>query len=479
MRKAGILMPVSSLPSNYGCGSFGKEAKTFIDLSYKAGLKIWQILPLNPLGAENSPYTSYSSYAIDDIYISLDCLHEKGLLPKVPSFHRRSERVDYESVRKFREPYLREAFSNFKPDQNYTVFAYQEWVKNYALFKAFMKKYGEHWNDWPEEAKHQPEEGKVDLKPFEDEILYQLFLQYEAYLEWKDIKQYANDRDIEIMGDIPFYVGLDSSDVWASKINFLLDQDGRPSFIAGVPPDYFSATGQRWGNPIYNWDHMKETGFTYWLERLSYTQRLFDIVRVDHFRAFDTYWKIKASCPTAIDGEWIEAPGYELFDLVLKNNPDMVIVAEDLGFLRKEVLELRDHYQFRGMRVIQFSFDAKGMPEDKENLTVYTGTHDNMTIDAWYRYEFNHSQQRAMRNCLKKLGYQDHSFVKNVIQYSLDSNADMVIIPLGDWMHLSKEARINLPGTVGNHNWTWRITSFTKMRSHINEMQEMIQKANR
>lgn len=479
MRKAGILMPVSSLPSSYGCGSFGKEAKTFIDLSYKAGLKIWQILPLNPLGGENSPYTSCSSYAIDDIYISLDILHEKGLVQKVPSFHRRKEKVEYEAVRKFREPYLREAFRNFKPDHNYTVFAYQEWVKNYALFKAFSKAYGPEWNEWPDEARKQPEEGKIDLKPFEDEILYQLFLQYEAFLEWKDVKQYANDHDIDIMGDIPFYVGLDSSDVWAGKENFLLDEDGRPSFIAGVPPDYFSATGQRWGNPIYNWDHMKETGFTYWLERLSYTQRLFDIVRVDHFRAFDTYWKIKASCPTAIEGEWVEAPGYELFDLVLKNNPDMVLVAEDLGYLRKEVHELRDHYHFRGMRVIQFSFDANGMPEDKENLTVYTGTHDNMTIDAWYRGEFSHREQRAMRNCLKKMGYQDDSFVHNVLQYSLDSNADMVIIPLGDWMHLGREARINLPGTTGDHNWTWRITSFTQFRSHILEIQKMIRKADR
>lgn len=479
MRKAGILMPVSALPSRFGCGCFGNEAKKFIDITHEAGLKIWQILPLNPVGKENSPYACNSSYAIDDIYISLDRLHEKGLIDKVPSFHKRKKRVDYKAIRKFREPYLRQAYQNFKPDQNYAVFAYQEWAKNYAMFRAFQKaNEGKHWDEWNEDMKWQPEKQAVTLKPYEDEILFQLFLQYEAYLEWKEIKQYANDLDIEIMGDIPFYVGLDSSDVWSSKSNFLLDSDGRPTFIAGVPPDYFSATGQRWGNPIYDWEQMKKDDFSFWIDRLSYTQRLFDIVRVDHFRAFDTYWKIPSSCPTAIDGEWIEAPGYELFDLLKEKNPEMEIIAEDLGLLREEVYTLRDHYHFRGMRIIQFSWNSDGMGEDKEHLIVYTGTHDNMPIDAWY-HSFSNHDRRKMRTCLKRMGYQEDSFISNVIQYSLDSNADTVIIPYCDWLHKDNTARINQPGTVSRNNWTYRINDYSELQKNVQKIKDMVIKSKR
>ena len=479
MRRAGILMPVFALPSRFGCGSFGKEAMKFIDLSSEAGLKIWQILPLNPVGDDNSPYACYSSYAIDDIYISLDRLYEKGLIKKAPSFHRRKKRVDFQSVRKFREPYLRQAYRNFKPDQNYAVFAYQDWAKNYAMYRAFKKvNEGKCWNDWQDDMKWQPEKQELSLKPYEDEILYQLFLQYEAYLEWKEVKQYANDHDIEIMGDIPFYVGLDSSDVWSSKKNFLLDEDGRPSFIAGVPPDYFSATGQRWGNPIYDWEYMKKDGFQFWVERLSYTQRLFDIVRVDHFRAFDTYWKIPSSCPTAIEGEWIEAPGYELFDTLKEKNPEMEIIAEDLGLLRPEVYTLRDHYDFRGMRIIQFSWNSDGMNKDKEHLIVYTGTHDNVPIDAWY-HSFSNHERRRMRSCLKNMGYKEHSYVSNVIQYSLDSYADTAIIPFGDWLHKGLSSRINQPGTVSNKNWTYRILDYSEYRKNIKNIKNMIEKSKR
>ena len=472
-------MPVSALPSRNGCGSFGQEAKHFIDLTHQAGLKIWQILPLNPVSDDNSPYSCYSSYAIDDIYISLDQLHEKGLIQRVPSFHRRKKKIDYQAIRKFREPYLREAFRNFKQDHNFAVFAYQEWVKNYAIFRTFRKvNDGKCWNEWEDEMKWQPERGQVDLKKYEDEIFYQLFLQYEAFLQWKDIKQYANDLDIEIMGDIPFYVGLDSSDVWSSKENFLLDEDGKPSFIAGVPPDYFSATGQRWGNPIYDWEHMKENAFSFWMERLAYTERLFDIIRVDHFRAFDTYWKINASCPTAVDGEWVEAPGYDLFHLLREKDPDMEIVAEDLGYLRQEVLDLRDHFNFRGMRVIQFSWNSDGMGEDREHLTIYTGTHDNETIDTWYHH-FNNHDRRRMRMCLEKMGYVAKSFDSNVIQYTLDSNADIAIIPMCDWLHQNKEGRINTPGTVSKNNWTYRLVDFGEYQGVIKDIADKVKQAKR
>ncbi|MDO5108702.1 MAG: 4-alpha-glucanotransferase [Erysipelotrichaceae bacterium] len=481
MRKAGILMPVASLPGRHGCGSFGADAYRFIDLAARAGFSIWQILPLNPLGYGNSPYQPYSSFAMDDLYISLDSLAEMGLIERAPSYRRNAEVIDYDAVRKFREPYLREAYKNFRPDLNYSTFSYQEWVKNFAIFMALKKKNGmQGWLDWPDkDEKNQPVDGKLDLKPYQDEILYEVFKQYILFLQWKDLKQYANDRGIEIMGDIPFYVGIDSADVWAGRKNFLLDDDGRPIFIAGVPPDYFSATGQRWGNPIYDWDYMKKNDFSFWVERISYTQKLFDIIRIDHFRAFDTYWKINAECPTAIDGVWVEAPGYELFDTLLKKTEDLELVAEDLGDLRPEVHKLRDHYNFRGMRVIQFAF----LPEesdvhDKPHQLVYTGTHDNDTIFAWYR-EKPQAEKRKLRRYLRSCGINTHSFADDVITYSLNTQADMVVIPLTDWLHYGHEARLNTPGTVGSPNWMWRTASLSGFAKKTKEIRRKLEAADR
>ena len=462
MKKAGILMPVASIPSRYGCGSFGREAYHFVDLAKMAGLSVWQILPLNPLGYGNSPYQPYSSYAMDDLYISLDHLKEIGLIKSsIPAYNRNAPAIDYDAVRKFREPFLKEAYSNFTPDLNYSTFSYQDWVRNFAIFMMLKKKNGMRcWLEWEKEEKNQPVDGKFDLKPYEDEILYEVFKQYMLFLQWKDLKQYANDLGIEIMGDIPFYVGIDSADVWSQRQNFLLDDDGRPTFIAGVPPDYFSATGQRWGNPIYDWDYLEKNDFGFWVERIAYTQKLFDIIRVDHFRAFDTFWKIKASCPTAIEGEWIEAPGYKLFDTLLEKTEDLQMVAEDLGDLREEVHVLRDHYNFRGMRVIQFAFiPEESDVQDREHLLTYTGTHDNDAILAWYR-ELPQAQRRKIRRYLKSEGYAADSFSENVLRYAMNQQSDMVIIPMCDWLHKNRGARLNKPGTVGSPNWEWRLTDF-------------------
>ncbi len=479
MKKAGILMPVASLPDRHGCGSFGAEAYRFVDAIADAGFAIWQILPMNPMGLGNSPYAPYSSYAMDDIFLSLDLLHEAGLVQEAPDFCADAEAVEYDEIRKMREPYLREAYANFEPDLNYTNFAYQDWAKNYAIFRALLKKNNDiNWTDWPEEDKNILMAENPDLSAIQDEILYQLFLQYELYIQWKNLKQYANDHDIQIMGDIPFYVGLNSADCWASRENFLLDDDGRPTFIAGVPPDYFSKTGQRWGNPIYDWEYMVNDDFGFWVERLAYTQRMFDIVRVDHFRAFDTYWKIAASCPTAIEGEWIEAPGTQLFNTVLEKLPDLELIAEDLGYLRPEVHELRDHFDFRGMRVIQFSFDPHGMPEDKEHLVVYTGTHDNATVVGWYQ-EQDEPTKRSMRKYLRDHGYTKPRFASNIIDYALASNGDMVIIPMGDWLHMGNEARVNTPGTVGKGNWDWRMTKLDPFMRKRKAIRELLEKAGR
>ena len=479
MRKAGILMPVASLPGRHGCGTFGKEAYDFVKMMHQSGLGIWQLLPLNPLGYGNSPYQPYSSYAVDELYISLDVLAQQGLLEKVPSYHRNDDEIQYEVVRAFHDKYLRLAYQNFEKDEAYESFIKQPWVKEYAIFKTFKVANNlRPWNEWEKEQKDYPINQKLDLSKYEDEIAYQMFLQFVLHQQWHALKKYANSLGIQMVGDIPFYVGLDSADVWAHRENFLLDQDGRPTFIAGVPPDYFSATGQRWGNPIYDWKFMKKDKFTFWIERLSYMGNMFDVVRVDHFRAFDTYWKIPADCPTAIEGEWIEAPGYELFDTLFKQYPNLTIVAEDLGDLRPEVLELRDHYKFRGMRIVQFTFDPEGMEEDKTHLLVYTGTHDNDTTYSWYCKQ-PASLRRKMRQYLWKHGYRKHSFVDDVIDYSLDSNADMVIIPMSDWIHAGSQARLNMPGSVGAPNWMWRMKDLRAFAKRIKQIKSDLVRADR
>ncbi|WP_314850295.1 4-alpha-glucanotransferase [uncultured Solobacterium sp.] len=479
MRKAGILMPVASLPGRHGCGTFGKEAYDFVKMMHQSGLGIWQLLPLNPLGYGNSPYQPYSSYAVDELYISLDVLAQQGLLEKVPSYHRNDDVIQYEEVRQYHDKYLRRAYQKFEKDEAYESFIKKPWVKEYAIFKTFKVANNlRPWNEWEKEQKDYPINQKLDLSKYDDEIAYQMFLQFVLYQQWHALKKYANSLGIQMVGDIPFYVGLDSADVWAHRENFLLDQDGRPTFIAGVPPDYFSATGQRWGNPIYDWDFMKKDKFTFWIERMSYMGEMFDVVRVDHFRAFDTYWKIPADCPTAIEGEWIEAPGYELFDTLFKQYPNLTIVAEDLGDLRPEVLELRDHYKFRGMRIVQFTFDPEGMEEDKTHLLVYTGTHDNDTTYSWYCKQ-PASLRRKMRQYLWKHGYRKHSFVDDVIDYSLDSNADMVIIPMSDWIHAGSQARLNMPGSVGAPNWMWRMKDLRAFAKRIKQIKSDLVRADR
>ena len=367
MRETGILMPVSSLPSHTGVGELGKETEKFIGYLSASGVKIWQILPLNPVGYGNSPYQPYSSCAGDEIYISLEKLWEQKLLKELPvSELAGSTRVQYEQVRTWKETYLREAFQAFiekglDQTEEYQTFAAQKWVQEYGLFRAFKKANGGLcWNDWKPEHKNWPEHKTEVAKAVREEADYQIFLQYLFYCQWMEMKNAANANGIRIMGDVPFYVGVDSVDVWAGKKNFLLDTDGRPIFIAGVPPDYFSATGQRWGNPIYDWEYLKKQNYQFWVDRIGYSNRLFDIIRIDHFRAFDTFWKIPASCPTAVEGEWILAPGYEVIDTLLEQIPGVNLVAEDLGDLRPEVLELKEHYHLKGMKILMFSIDTSG-----------------------------------------------------------------------------------------------------------------------
>ena len=457
-RQAGILLPISSLPSRHGIGDMGPGAHSLLPHLAKAGVRVWQILPLNPLGFGNSPYQPYSSFAGDPIYLNLDALGVSA-----PDYKKTATRVDYEAVRAFKEPYLKKAFEKFVPDEGYETFIQQKWVKDYAVFITFKKHNDMRcWIEWPAAMKNWAYEHAVDLAEYAEDIRYEMFLQYEFYRQWMALKNAANELGISVMGDIPFYVGIDSLDVWSGKENFLLETDGRPTFIAGVPPDYFSATGQRWGNPIYDWGHMQKTNFAFWLERLRANSQLFDIIRIDHFRAFDTYWSIPGENPTAEFGEWLEAPGYEFFDTVREVLPSLNIVAEDLGDLRDEVHELRDHYDLMGMKIVQFFLSPgdsmKHDGDEKESAIIYTGTHDNQTILGFYKSR-TADERRAYRKAFMQAGYKKGSLSEKFARFALDDAARLAIIPAQDIIGLDDCARLNTPGTVGSPNWEWRMDS--------------------
>lgn len=479
MRKAGLLLPVSSLPSRFGIGDFGPSAYELIDLMSECGLKIWQILPLNPLGFGNSPYQTYSSKAMDEIYISLEILVEEGLLEKVPAFHATAQKVDYDLVRAFKAPYLRKAYQKFTENEEYKQFVKQKWVREYAVFAAFKKANQlKCWNQWPEEHKNWIHH-QTELPEMEDEIRYALFLQYTLFHQWTLLRRYANQKGIETMGDVPIYVGIDSLDVWGYQEGFLLDEKGNPTYVAGVAPDGFSAEGQRWGNPIYDWDQQKKDGFAFWLDRLSYNSKLYDIVRIDHFRAFDTYWKIPAESPTAVNGAWIEAPGYDLFDALYAAYPDINIIAEDLGDLRPQVWELRDHYHMMGMRIVQHSFNPNGpMPMEQENLCAYTGNHDNESLRVWYSH-IDERGKRQIRRFFKRHHLNNPRMSENMIQYTLESVSRIAIIPMVDLLNKNDSCRINFPGTVGNPNWQWKLKDYTEFKAKMNWLKQVIQQSNR
>lgn len=479
MKKSGILMPLFSLPSKSGIGEMGSFTIEFLDILKENGIKIWQILPLNPVGYGNSPYQPYSSFAGDEIYISLDELLKEGLLKDCPpSFLEKSTKVEYEKIREFKEPFLRKAFENFEKTKDYDIFINQKWVYEYAVFRAFKKENkNKCWNEWKDFEKSWADNKSPLPEKIKNEADYHMFLQYIFFKQWMKIKKEASKRDISIMGDIPFYVGIDSVDVWTGKENFLLDKNGKPIFIAGVPPDYFSKTGQRWGNPIYNWEFLKKNNYDFWVDRIGYSQKLFDIIRIDHFRAFDTYWEIPSDCPTAINGNWIEAPGYEVIDTLIKKIPDINLVAEDLGDLRPEVIKLKEHYNLKGMKVLIFSIEigeksAFDNFKDRENMIIYTGTHDNDTLMEWYEKLSCDSRSKVI-SFLTEKGFTQGSVNYRLISYALNSNAEFAVIHMGDILGLGKEAHINTPGTIGAPNWQWRISDINKISENLKKYKQL------
>ena len=477
MKKAGILLAVSSLPSDFGIGDLGQSAYEFVDILKHSKVKIWQVLPLTSLGYGNSPYQSSSSFAGDEIYIGIYKLVEQGLLDNddIQVFNQNFTKVAYEEVRSHKDRLLHKAYTNFKTikndslQQEYDKFlAEHNWTLNYAVFKAFSKA-NDHqsWNTWSKPCKQWIHAKELDLSSYNEDINYHLFLQFIFYKQWFELKAYANERGIEIMGDLPIYSGFDAVDVWEHQDLFLLDEDQKPSFVAGVPPDFFSETGQLWGNPLYDWDKLEKTNFDFWIERLKGNFKLFDILRIDHFRAFDTYWKIPAHETTAIKGEWIEAPGYKFFETVYKLLPEANIIAEDLGDLRQEVFELRDHYNLKGMKVFQFHFDPTKKTNDNfssvENMVIYTGTHDNNTLAGWYN-EQSRWQQKLLKRFFRA---NDSNIIRKIIRYCLACDAQYVIIPVQDILELDANARFNTPGQVGSPNWEWKLIGFECLRAKI------------
>jgi 4-alpha-glucanotransferase len=487
MRTSGILLAVSSLPSAHGIGDFGPQAYQFIDTLATSGIKLWQLLPLNPLGYGNSPYQPYSSKAMDELYLSLDLLTNEGLIPNVAPFRQHATQVDYDAVRAYKLPYLKAAFQTFKPNTAYQQFLKTNpWVETYAIFMTFKALHQQNmWTLWQKEFKTWVHHRALDLTPYEPSIRFHQFLQFKLYQQFIALKQYANQKGILLVGDIPIYVGIDSVDVWTNQSQFLLTAEGEPTHIAGVPPDYFSKTGQRWGNPLYDWEKMQADGFTFWLDRLGYLQDLFDMIRIDHFRAFDTYWKIPASCPTAVEGAWIEAPGYALFDAIQAKLPQLKIIAEDLGDLRPQVLTLRDHYHLPGMKIAQFElpvfanaegkFPVNALPVIPTHTVMYTGTHDNQTTMGLYESLPKPSQGRWL-DLLKAFG---GNAAERLVQFTLHSPATYAIIPMQDVLSLPDKARMNVPGTIGSPNWEWKLKDFSEFIRFLPTLQRWVASSNR
>lgn len=476
-KEAGLLFPISALPNRYGVGDFGRYAYELVDKMANASIRLWQILPLNPLGYGNSPYQPLSTHAGDELYLDLDDFVKDGLLyqDEVIYYNSQMSFVAYQEVRKVKEVLYQKAFSRFVESDDYKKFVEEnQWVYDYALFKVFKNQNHEKsWVEWEDKYKKYPKEKSFSLIPFTKEIHYQIFLQYYFFKQWNNLKTYANQKNIKIIGDMPIYVGLDSVDVWMNQECFLLEEDGTPSFVAGVPPDYFSKFGQRWGNPIYDWDYLKETEFDFWVERMRSAAKMYDTVRIDHFRAFDTYWKIPASEATAIIGEWIEAPGYELFDTLFKRLPNLSVLAEDLGDLRDEVYDLRDHYHFMGMYVFQFHYAQKF---DFHKVLVYTGTHDNDTLVGWLE-SLDQKDKESLDELLED--YKEKEDCQKIIHYCLDLDASYVIIPVWDVMGEDASSRFNVPGKIGSPNWEYRLTSFDEFDVYLKIYQNMIESSHR
>lgn len=484
-RSSGILLHPTSFPGPHGIGDLGDTAYDFVDYLVKAKQSLWQVLPLGPTGYGDSPYASFSSFAGNPLLINLDKLVEYGDLKakdlaEIPDFP--IDAVDYGPVISWKIPLLEKAAKNFIKKATKTrridfeAFCDEQsaWLEDYALFMAVKEHFdakaqkedvfGAMWsNYWDKDiALRQPAALEKWRKKEAKNIAIHKVLQYYFFQQWGELRQYATDQGIKIIGDIPIFVAPDSVDVWANPSKFFLDDKGQPTVVAGVPPDYFSETGQLWGNPLYRWDEMSKSGFEWWIDRIRATLNLVDIIRIDHFRGFEAYWEIAATEKTAINGKWVKAPGSALFYAVKQSLGMLPILAEDLGVITKEVEALRDEFNFPGMKVLQFAFDAKEagslnaanlfLPHNYgRNYVVYTGTHDNDTTKGWYQERSDEERDLIRRY----LGRPDDDISWDFIRLALASVAKMAIVPMQDILSLGSEARMNTPSVLGG-NWGWR-----------------------
>ncbi len=460
MKKTGILLPIFSLPSKYGIGTFGKSAYEFVNFLADAGQSYWQILPLNPTSFGDSPYQSPSAFAGNPYFIDPDILFSEGLLTEedLAELSPTSEKIDYGKLYSERYPMLHRAFLRFKentPD-DFFVFLKSEasWLESYALFMSLKAAYGgKELQLWSYEDAHRTKLEDLSEK-YRDEMDFHKFVQYIFDKQWLALRAYANERGIEIIGDIPIYVSLDSSDVFGSPESFLLDEQLRPTAVAGVPPDDFSKEGQLWGNPLYDWDKMCEDGYSWWCRRIARATALYDKIRIDHFVGFSNYFSIPADASSALDGKVCPGVGYRLFIRIRELVPGASIIAEDLGMLQGGVKELLAATGFPGMKVMQFSFGGADNPHAPENHTpnsvVYTGTHDNPTTLGFYRSLSKYARSKIRKKLPKKYKNINDRF----IDYAMSTPAETVIIPMQDYLGLDNSARINEPSTSEN-NWSF------------------------
>lgn len=470
-RCSGILLHPTSLPGKFGVGDLGSDAHHFIDFLAESGQQLWQILPLGPTGYGNSPYMSYSAMAGNPLLISPERLQQDGLLNEadfdgLPEFPRHS--VDYDRVIQFKLPLLRKAADRFRqqatPAQKDQFQEFCDgkayWLDDFALFMAIKRdQNGAGWHTWSQEiAKRDPEALEQCRQRLADEIFLEKFLQFEFFRQWSDIKHYANSKGIQIIGDIPIYVAQDSADVWANPKNFCLDEEtNEPALMAGTPPDFFSETGQLWGNPVYNWEYLQQSNFRWWIQRFHVMLDYVDLIRIDHFVGFESFWAIPQGAADAREGEWIKAPGADFFKALRQELGTLPVLAEDLGTVTPEVEALRDQFEFPGMKILQFAFggDAKNpyLPFNfKRNFVVYTGTHDNDTTFGWYEQLQDHERN----NILTYLGGVSPEGIHwDMIRLAFSSIANLAIVPLQDVLGLGTESRMNFPGKQDG-NWGWR-----------------------
>ncbi|MCC6455239.1 MAG: 4-alpha-glucanotransferase [Caldilineaceae bacterium] len=472
-RQSGVLLHPTSLPGQFGIGSMNGAAYEWVDFLASTRQSLWQVLPLGPTGYGDSPYQSFSSFAGNPYLISLEDMVEEGLLdqalladaPDFPAHH-----VDYGTIYTWKLPVLHQAATAFATggtpelQAEFTAFCADQagWLEDFALFMALKDAHnGAAWNTWEMPLRSRKASALTQAKNEHAAAIHtHKFNQWLFFRQWSKLKAYANAQGIRIIGDIPIFVAMDSSDTWTSPQEFFLDTEFQPTVVAGVPPDYFSATGQLWGNPLYRWQHMKTNGYAWWLRRMHAALRLYDLIRVDHFRGFAGYWEIPAGEPTAENGQWVQGPGEDFFAVVQRELGDLPILAEDLGEITPDVIELRNRFNLPGMKVLQFAFSTDGsdkfLPHNfRHNFVVYSGTHDNDTTRGWYEQSATDEERDFFRRYFHTDG---HEAAWTLINAAWSSVAVLAIAPLQDLLNLDTSTRMNLPGRATG-NWTWRFTS--------------------